>query len=282
MTDNPTLEQPVGAANPGGKIVLNPRQPAVNSDQIRLNQQILYYLLVAIIFFAAGFIVAWLTLNSTLNSVLAQVRSDTAVVAAQAAQTAVAPLVSGGLPQANAQPVKTVDVGDAPGWGPTDARVTIVEFSDFQCPFCQRFKFSSYRQIKETYGDRVRFVFKHFPLTQIHPQAVPAALASECAREQGKFWEFHDLAFQDIQSLTRAVFMDYARQIGIADVDAFGKCFDTGKYQDRVAKDYQQGVALGVEGTPTFFINGVAVSGALPFENFVAVIEKQLASAAQS
>jgi protein-disulfide isomerase len=262
--------------------VLNQAPPAVAGEQLRLNQQALYYLLIAIIFFAAGFSVAWLTLNSTLNTVLAQVRSDTAVVAAAAAQTAIAPILNGAVPQANAQTAKSVDAGDSPAWGPADAAVTVVEFSDFQCPFCQRFKFSSYRQIKDTYGDRVRFVFKHFPLTQIHPQAVPASLAAECAREQGKFWEFHDLAFQDIQGLTRQAFMDYARQIGVADVDAFGKCFDTGKYQDRVAKDYQQGIALGVEGTPTFFINGVAISGALPFENFAALIDKQLASAAQS
>ncbi|MBI2664666.1 DsbA family protein [Candidatus Woesearchaeota archaeon] len=176
-------------------------------------------------------------------------------------------------------PTPTVDVqiGDAPALGDENAPVTLIEFSDFQCPFCGRHFSQTHSQIKQQYIDtgKVRFVYKHFPLDSIHPQATPAALASECAREQGKFWEYHDLIFQNQQSLGDASYKQWASQLSL-DTNKFNGCYDSQKYIERVRSDLQQGTDAGVRGTPGFLLNGVAISGAQPFDVFQQAIEAAL------
>ncbi len=145
--------------------------------------------------------------------------------------------------------------------GPENAPIYIVEFSDLQCPFCAQAK-PVLDEMLRIYGDRIRFEYRHFPLYQIHQRAVPAAVASECAHEQKKFWEFHDIIFQRQKAMEDKDFLKYAREIGL-NVDQFWTCYSSRKHLDIVNADYNAGVVLGVRSTPTFFVNGKKFEGAL-------------------
>lgn len=162
-----------------------------------------------------------------------------------------------------------------PSRGPENAPVTIVEFSDFQCPFCSR-AVETVDKVMETYPGKVRLVFRQFPL-DFHPQAQKAAEASLCAADQGKFWEVHDLMFQNQQQLQADQLKGYAKTAGL-DVEKFNKCLDSGEKAAKVQEDLQAGKAAGVRGTPAFFINGVFLNGAVPLEEFKKVIDQELAS----
>ena len=160
--------------------------------------------------------------------------------------------------------------------GDADAPVTIVEVSDFQCPFCERFYSQTYLALKEDYVDtgKVKIVFRDFPLS-FHPEAEPSAIAAECANEQGKFWEFHDLIFENQGSMSASAYLQWAEEIGL-DMDQFSECVDTQKYKSEVADDYNDGGRLGITGTPGFFVNGELVTGAQPYSVFAAAIEAAL------
>jgi protein-disulfide isomerase len=171
-------------------------------------------------------------------------------------------------------------VDDDPAQGPEDAAVTVIEFSDFQCPYCARFYSETLTQIIENYGDRIRFVYRDFPLTSLHANALKAAEASECADDQGKYWEYHDLLFQNQAALDVDSLKSYATSLGL-DTAAFNECLDSDTHKDEVRKDLEDGVAAGVQGTPAFFINGQLVSGAQPYANFQSAIETALADAGE-
>jgi len=166
-----------------------------------------------------------------------------------------------------------------PAKGPATAPVTIVEFSDFECPFCSRVE-PAIAQIEQKYGDKVRFVFRQFPLTSIHPHAQKAAEASLCANDQGKFWEMHDAMFGDQQKLEVADLKAKAGKIGL-DQAKFDQCLDSGKFVQRIKDDTKAGTVAGVNGTPAFFINGRSLSGAQPYEALAQVIDEELAKAGQ-
>jgi protein-disulfide isomerase len=178
-----------------------------------------------------------------------------------------------------------VEIGDAFVLGDPDAPITIVEFTDFQCPYCSRHFQQTYPQILEEYVDTgiVRYVFKDFPLNSIHAQADEAAQAARCAGEQGAFHEMHDVLFQRQMAWSgqtpTALFVGYAEDIGL-DSSAFEECLTSGKYADAVNADLDQGLQLGVTGTPAFFINGYLVSGAQPYSLFQQAIESLLAEQA--
>ncbi|MCH2185391.1 thioredoxin domain-containing protein [Myxococcota bacterium] len=169
--------------------------------------------------------------------------------------------------------VHEVKTAGSPSIGPDDAAVTLIEFSDFQCPFCARVT-PTLEQIQETYGDEVRIVFKHLPL-RIHPQAPLAHAASEAAKEQGKFWEMHDLIFANQRQLTEEKFIEYAGQIDL-DVEQFKVDMASPEIKKRVDADMEEASQLGVTGTPGFFINGKFVSGARPFADFKQRIDVEL------
>jgi protein-disulfide isomerase len=164
-----------------------------------------------------------------------------------------------------------------PSRGPRNAPVTIVEFSDFQCPYCLVFH-NTLQQVMETYDDQVRLVYRQFPLTSIHTRAYDAALASMCANEQGSFWEMHDAMFANQHALEREQLKRTARELGL-DGDEFDECLDLDEYADEVRADLQAGQALGVQGTPASFINGRFVNGAKPLEEVTAIIDEELARA---
>ena len=170
-----------------------------------------------------------------------------------------------------------VSVDDDPSWGPADAPVTVVEFSDFQCPYCARFVTDTYPQIKQQYEGKIRFVFRDFPLSTIHENAEKAAEAAGCANEQGKFWEYHDILFNNQQALDVASLKNYASQLGL-DTTAFNQCLDTGTRAQEIQKDYQDGISYGVTGTPAFIVDGLLMVGAQPLANFQAAIDAALQS----
>jgi protein-disulfide isomerase len=165
---------------------------------------------------------------------------------------------------------------DDPALGAASAPVTVVEFSDFQCPFCQRVA-PTLKQLKATYGDKIRIVWKDFPLTSIHPEAFKAAEAGNCAREQGKFWEFHDRLFANQQALQPDALKEHAAAVGL-DTAAFNMCLDSAKHSDRVQQHIAAGTRLGINSTPAVFINGRQVSGAQPYEVFAGIIDEELAT----
>lgn len=163
-----------------------------------------------------------------------------------------------------------------PGLGPVDAPIVIVEFSDFQCPFCKRFHDETYRQLLAAYPGKIRFVYRHLPLTSIHPEAFPSAEASMCANDQNVFWEYHDKLFENQDTLGRNLYMQIAATLKL-DTTAFEECLNTGKYKELIRKDSDFALNLGVQSTPTFFINGLALVGAQPLETFKQVIDRELA-----
>jgi protein-disulfide isomerase len=158
--------------------------------------------------------------------------------------------------------------------GPAQAPITIIEYSDYQCPFCARVN-PTLDQVRKVYGDQVRIVFKDFPLPN-HPEAPKAAEAAHCAGEQGKYWELHDRMFASQQALHIPMLKQYATALGL-DMNAFNQCLDSGKHAGRVAENMKSGEALGVSSTPTLYVNGRPVVGAQPFEFFKTVIDEELA-----
>jgi len=171
-------------------------------------------------------------------------------------------------------PRVAVSLGDDPVKGPASAPVTIVEFSDFQCPFCSKVT-PTLKQLEEKYGDKLRVVFRDFPLSSIHKDAAKAAEAAECAHAQGKFWEMHDKLFGDQSKLQVEGLKKSAADIGL-DAAAFNQCLDSGKFAAEVQKDVDEGMSYGVTGTPAFFINGRMLFGARPIEQFQEVIDSEL------
>ena len=168
-----------------------------------------------------------------------------------------------------------VEVGNAPVFGKKDATVTVVEFTDMECPFCSRAA-ETVTQLKKKYGNKVKFALRHFPLP-MHQNARPAAEAAMCVNEQGtdKFWKFHDIAFKKQDKLDKTSLEQYAKESG-ADVKKFTECVTSKKYADYVQKDMDYGEKIGVKSTPTFFVNGQILSGALPIESFSEIIDEEL------
>ena len=165
------------------------------------------------------------------------------------------------------------DLPEDPVRGPENAPIEIVEFSDFDCPYCQRAT-NTLAKILVEYGDQIRFVYKDYPLPS-HPNAFKAAEAGNCANDQGQFWPFHDRLFERQGSLDVPSLKTYASELGL-DTDAFETCLDSGQYASRVERDLQVGSGYGVSSTPTLFVNGRAVVGAMPYESFVEIIQEEL------
>ena len=182
--------------------------------------------------------------------------------------------------------VAMVSLSGNPMLGKKDAPLTLVEFSDYQCPFCHKFFQATLPELKTTYIEtgKVRYVFRDFPLDQTHPHARKAAEAAHCAGEQGKYWEMHDLLFQNQQALEVEKLKAHARSLQLESA-AFDACLEQGKYTDKVQKNYEDGAAAGVRGTPGFFLGktgtdetmqGTLISGAQPLAVFRQAIESLL------
>lgn len=199
-----------------------------------------------------------------------------------------APSAAGDSPSKDKVDPSKISLEGEPALGDKDAPVTMVEFADYQCPFCRKYASETFDQIKENYIDtgKVRFVYKDFPLEQLgHNRAKQMAEAAQCAGDQGKYWEMHDKLYEEQNKISpqrTAKFSadkvpQWAEEIGL-NMDQFNQCMDSGKYSDEVDQDLQEGRDLGVSGTPTFFINGKKVVGAQPYSALQQVIEAELNS----
>jgi protein-disulfide isomerase len=228
------------------------------------------------------------TLRASIQEALTE--ADQRLKQGVAREQLYASLIAGGLedlgPRLSELPplpqgVYQVDVGDSPVRGPKDAPITIVTFSDFQCPYCTRLE-KTLARVREHYGDRVRIVWKDAPGTEYHKEAMGAHEAARAAGEQGRFWEMHDLIFSRPYVLHRAMFEKYATELGL-DLEKFRAALDGGKFQAAIREEIEYGVSIaGPSGTPTVFVNGRLMPGAFPFESFRQVIDEELARLAKA
>ncbi len=171
-----------------------------------------------------------------------------------------------------------IETTDDPFSGPMEAKVVIVEFNDYQCPFCKQVS-PIIKQIREEYPDNVKIIYRDFPVISSHPQALSAGMATECASEQNKFFEYHDALFDTQSNLSDSNLKLVAQNLNL-DTVKFNSCFDNQRFKNEVLDDLQDGMKAGITGTPTFFINGNKVSGVIPYKNFKQIIDAILDSQA--
>ena len=206
---------------------------------------------------------------------------------AEASQPPVAVVPQGqGQPAAPADPQEVeptpefrrydVPEDDDPVWGAQEAPITIIEFSDYECPYCRKWHVEVWPQLQATYGDQIRLVYRDFPLTNIHANATSAAAAANCALEQDMYFPYSEKLFEMKLNLGRTTYQTYAEELEL-DMETFNECLESGRYLDEIEADYQFAAQLGIRSTPTFFINGIPIVGAQPFEAFKTLIDKELA-----
>jgi protein-disulfide isomerase len=226
-----------------------------------------FYSVLVVFAFAAGILVGYLVWG-----VLAP-----AQMAASPQPAGQAPLAQAPVP--SAEPTFTryeIPTEGFPSLGPEDAEIVLVEFSDFQCPFCKRWHDEVYQPLLDAYPGQIRLVYRNLPLTSLHPEAMSSAIAALCANDQGSYWPFHEKLFSSELELGREGYLQYAADLELDDA-AFESCLDSGKFDDFIQEDMDFSLNLGVRSTPTFFVNGLAVVGAQPLDVFKQVIDKELA-----
>ena len=213
---------------------------------------------------------------SAANETLAEVQESLSTVVGQfetAVAAAAAPAAAARRRGPDPSKVYTLNTEGSPVLGPDSAKVTVIEFSDFQCPFCSRV-WPTLLRLRQEYGDDVRIVFKHLPLS-IHSKAPGAHAAAEAAGRQGKFWPMHDKLFAGQRLLSDAQYDAWAKEIGL-DLERFKQDASSPAVKERVQRDLAEAEKLGVTGTPAFFINGRYLSGAQPFASFKRLIDEEL------
>ena len=168
---------------------------------------------------------------------------------------------------------KLPSIDNDPYFGPADARVTVIEFGDFQCPYTKSFNTNTLKQVKEKYGDKIKWVYRDMP-TGRHAFSVDAALGAECANVQGKFWEYHDLLFEKFSADATSL-RSYAKMLAL-NMNEFDNCIKSKEYLSEINKDYRDGKKAGVRITPTFFVNNIKLQGDLPLHTFEQVIEAEM------
>jgi protein-disulfide isomerase len=166
----------------------------------------------------------------------------------------------------------SIETADDPAMGAETPLITIVEFADFQCPYCKE-EAPILRKVLLDYNNEIKVIFRDFPISASHSDAVAAALAANCANEQGKFWDYHDLLFQSQDNLTIENLLIMANGLGV-DFDKFSQCLGDRKFENEIQNDLLDGIKLGITGTPTFFINGFKIEGVISYASWVDLIEK--------
>ena len=225
-----------------------------------------FYSVLTVLAFAVGVL---------LGYVVWGVDSAAGTQTAQTASQPPGPVVE--APPAEQPEVQRYDIPteNAYAIGPADAPITIVEFSDYQCPFCRRWHDEVYEPLLAAYPGQIRLVYRHLPLTSIHPDAMSAAEAAMCAGEQDAYWPYHEKLFSS-ESLGTSIYVQYAQDLGL-NMGTFESCLSDHKYQQAVQADSDFAINLGIRSTPTFFINGLPLVGAQPLDVFRQVIDKELA-----
>jgi len=233
-------------------------------------------LVVAALILGASIVAAALLVQKSIDNTAGQIAAVGKAVseipaAAPVAAAAAAP-ARGGRPDPSKR--YKINTAGSPGkGGPESAKVTVVEFSDFQCPFCSRVT-PTLNEIEKAYGNQVRIVFKHLPL-RMHAKAPAAHAAAEAAHRQGKFWEMHDKIFANQREMSDAKYVEWATELGL-DVEKFKQDAAAADVKKKVDGDAKEAAKLGVTGTPGFFINGRFLSGARPFDSFKTIIDEEL------
>lgn len=219
-----------------------------------------FYAVLVVLAFAAGILIGYVAWGRTSPA-------STVIVPQEAAAAA---------PTSAPQYVRyKIPTDGFPSLGPANAPITLVEFGDFQCPYCREWEQQTYQPLLQAYPGKIRFVFRDFPLTSIHPNAMPAAEAAQCANGQGQFWPYHDKLFGS-ENLSDQVYQQYAQDLGL-DMTKFNQCLTSHQYASTIQADSDFATNLGVNSTPTFFVNGLAIVGAQPLSTFTGVIDKELA-----
>lgn len=242
-----------------------PETPPFQKDEntITFKRSHLYAMLLPLAF-AAGLLVGYV--------VWGRGGTQSALLGAAAVPIAQAP-VETSTPRITRYDIPTEDF---PSIGPQDAPIVIVEFSDYQCPFCKKWHDEVYQPLLAAYPGKIRLVFRNFPLTTIHTEAFSASEAALCAGDQGAFWPFQEKLFSDEYGFGEEAYLQYATDLKL-DIAAFSNCLTNNKHKAFVQDDIDFAVDLGIRSTPTFFINGLAIVGAQPIEVFQQVIDKELA-----
>ncbi len=287
-TENESVEVKVEEKTENKEVPNTQEKPTLNQPYKKSTSTGMIVALVAIVGIAAFFAGSYFSnLDSDVvtNSELADAISKLESKIGNTQQAPSQPTPSQPTPS---QPVK-ISLDDDPIRGDPDAPITIVEFSDFQCPFCARFHVQTLPSLLDEYieSGKVNLVYRDFPIQSIHPNALPAAVAAECANEQGKYWEYHDMLFEKQNGWNRldsntaiSTFSQYATDVGL-EQQQFDSCLGSGKYLEEVQKDLSDGKDYGITGTPGFFIGNeeigfVKLTGAQPFDSFKKIIDAQL------
>ena len=163
---------------------------------------------------------------------------------------------------------------DDPSWGPENAKVTVVAFGDFECPYCRQWFANVYNQLVANYEGKIRFIHRDYPLS-FHSNAKPAAIAANCANEQGGYWDFFRLLYSDPRGLGAPMYLTYAQETGL-NVEAFTSCISSNKYASEIDLDMRDAESLGITGVPAFFINDRLISGSQPYAVFQQAIDEEL------
>lgn len=278
MNNQPEEKVPAQPANPSLSDTMPSTDAYAEPGAVLVIPRVaLNYVVIAIVFFGLGLLIGGAAVNALFNANSSENQAlvDSAVASALDARGVQADQVVG------LQPGQRYDVtaDDDPVLGDVNAPITIVEFSDFRCQYCRRFYAETLQPLMTEYDGKVKLVFRDFPI--LGPESQISALAAGCMNEQGRFWDFHNTAFANPQSLNRDTFISYAQDFGI-DAERFTSCLDGQEYGEEITKDYTEAQLLGVTGTPAFFINGVFVSGAQPYAVFASVIDQELAKLQES
>jgi len=226
-----------------------------------------FYAVVTVLAFAAGVLLGYV--------VWGMESTGSAAPGPQTADQPSGPVVEAPVTQEPQFKRYDIPIEDSYALGPEDAPITLVEFSDYQCPYCRSWHKEVYEPLLAAYPGKIKMVYRHFPLTSIHPDAFPAAEAAMCAGEQDAYWPYHEKLFGS-DSLGNDTFTTYAQDLGL-DMTSFEACMSDHKYQQDIQADVDFAIDLGIRSTPTFFINGIAIVGAQPLAVFQQVIDKELA-----
>ena len=244
-----------------------------------LRKTFFYGALGLIIGFGVGFGVSQVFFDSTSGDKSISISESTARLLLEQASSASSPVPSqtpSGATVPQPSTAVQIPIDGRPYFGPENASVVMVEFTDYQCPFCARHFRETQPSILSEFEGRIKYVVFNYPLSSIHPFSQKAAEAAECAYDQGEFWEYHDTLFQNQQALDTVSLKQHASNLGL-DSDAFDSCLDSGEKARQVLDDVQLGQGLGVTGTPTFFVDGRQLTGAQPFSNFKTLIDAAIA-----
>jgi len=247
------------------ELLEDPQTPLIQEDTVTFKRSH-FYAVLTVLAFAAGILLGYVVWGM-----------DAAGASTPAAQTAgqtSGPVVE--VPVTQQAQYKRYDIptDNFYALGPADAPITIVEFSDYECPFCRRWYAEVYKPLLAAYPGKIRLVYRNLPLTSIHPDALAAAEAAMCAGEQDVYWKYHDKLFSS-EALGNSTFMQYAQELGL-NMAVFEACISDHKYQKTIQTDSDFAINLGINSTPTFFINGLALVGAQPLDVFKQVIDKEL------